>query len=437
MVGNAISLFQNLQSLKTTNNLIEQSWRVIDRLQYVNVLVMDAESSTRGYFMSADPVYLGPWKTAKAELGKEFDGLEQMLSQSQSQMKNLAQLRALARTKLEIIEEAIKIYQESGLDEIMKRAKAGKGREVMDDLRLLVVVMTHEQNELQTARKTRFYEEYKDAVLVGMATNAIAILILILFYRLIYRNISKRLNTEKALLCANDTLESTVLARTEQLSVLSRHLINVAEEEKAKLARELHDELGASLTAINMDIAAVAQQLKRNDPPLSKQLDRARQTLLETVDLKRRIVENLRPSVLDNLGLSTSLRQHCEQFQEITGIQCEVNIPEDFDRIDSIRSITLFRITQESLTNIVKYAHASRVEIFLDKDQAGLRLRIYDNGIGIPKDALTKPKSHGLTGMRERTLLLGGTFTIGRGDNHQGTRIEVFIPNKSDSDENV
>uniref|UniRef100_UPI00374DA54A sensor histidine kinase n=1 Tax=Undibacterium sp. TaxID=1914977 RepID=UPI00374DA54A len=207
-----------------------------------------------------------------------------------------------------------------------------------------------------------------------------------------------------------------------------RHLLSVSEEEKAKLARELHDEMGASLTAISMDLSMVTEKLKKSDPPLANQLLRAKQALLETVDLKRRIIEDLRPSMLDNLGLTASIQSHCEETTRIAGLMYEADISEDFDNIDPAWSIALFRITQESLTNVIKYAKASHVKITLKRQSAGLWLQILDDGVGIPKDALKKPKSHGLLGMRERALLLGGSFTVKPGVANRGTAIEAFLP---------
>jgi signal transduction histidine kinase len=226
-----------------------------------------------------------------------------------------------------------------------------------------------------------------------------------------------------------------VQQRTEQLSVLSRHLISISEEEKMRLSRELHDEMGANLTSISMDIAAVAHQLQKTSPELAAQLRRARGTLVDTVELKRRIIEDLRPSLLDNLGLCAALDSYCEDFTRMTNIPCETEIGPDIDAVakagDSSLSIALFRIVQESLTNIRKYAKASHVNVSLrlQRDEM-LVLRIIDDGIGIAAPTLAKPMSHGLLGMRERALLLGGVLNIRRGRGDRGTCIEVYIPLK-------
>jgi len=257
---------------------------------------------------------------------------------------------------------------------------------------------------------------------------AVCLVTLILFYRLIRLGFTKQRRVEAQLKLANDNLESMVQIRTRQLSVLSRHLLNVSEEEKAKLARELHDELGSSLTAIGMDISSVCDALSKTEPALAAQLRRAKQTLLETITLKRRIIENLRPSLLDNLGLAAAIRNKCEEIARLSGLQCEVDIAEEFDNIDPAQAIALFRITQESLNNTVKYANATHVKISLKRHATGLWLQVLDDGIGISSDALRKEKSHGLLGMRERALLLGGTFSAYTGKNQRGCVIEAFLP---------
>ncbi len=264
--------------------------------------------------------------------------------------------------------------------------------------------------------------------MLGIGINAMAILVLGLFYRLIRRGFYVRVATQRALQNANENLESMVALRTEQLSVLSRHLISVSEEEKARLARELHDELGANLTAINMDMNAVADQLRSNAPALAAMLDRARTRLVDTVELKRRIVENLRPSMLDNLGLASALHNYCDEYARVTGLDCEVLIDGEVDAAGPMQSIAVFRIVQESLNNIAKYAQARHVIVHLCREGAHLSLEVVDDGVGIAADAVSKPKSHGLLGMRERALLLGGSLQVKRGVGGNGTCVEARIP---------
>ncbi len=180
-----------------------------------------------------------------------------------------------------------------------------------------------------------------------------------------------------------------------------------------------------------MDISIVTEKLKDKEPELAKQLQRTKLALLDTVDMKRRIVEDLRPSMLDNLGLSASIQHYYEEVTAMAGLSYVADIAEDFDTIDPAWSIALFRIAQESLNNVIKYAQATEVRISLRRTEQGLWLQILDNGIGIPTDAISKPKTHGILGMRERALLLGGSFSVKPGPDNRGTITETFIPFKT------
>lgn len=428
LIVNGVSLFHNLESLKSANFVQSQAARVSDKVQYVNVLVMDAESSLRGYFLSGSDVYLGPLRTASKEIDDQFMELDKLLADSPSQRKNLAQLRALATRSLDNMNQTLEVYRKGGLNDIVAIAATSDSKFLQDEIRFQVVIMAQEQNELLAARRAAFYKEYQNAVMLGIGINAMAILVLVLFYRLIRRGFYARVASAKALQNANENLESMVVLRTEQLSVLSRHLISVSEEEKARLARELHDELGANLTAINIDLNAVADKLRRDQPELAAMLDRARGTLVDTVELKRRIVENLRPSMLDNLGLAMALQSYCDEYARVTGLDCEALIDGDVDAAGPMQAIAVFRIVQESLNNIAKYAEARNVIVHLAREGDVLSLEITDDGVGIDPEAVSKPRSHGLLGMRERALLLGGSLQVKRGINNRGTCVEASIP---------
>ncbi len=428
LIVNGVSLFHNLGSLKQANAVQARTALVTEKVQYLNVLVMDAESSLRGYFLSGSEVYLGPMRTVTSEIDDQFAQLGALLADSPTQARNLTQLKKLVYRKLDNMNQTLEVYRKGGLSDIVAIAGAGDSKFLLDEIRFQVVIMVQEQNELLTGRRAVFYQEYRNAVLLGIGINAVAIMVLILFYRLIRRGFYVRVAAQRALQNANENLESMVALRTEQLSVLSRHLISVSEEEKARLARELHDELGANLTAINIDINAVADRVRLAQPELAAMLDRARSTLVDTVELKRRIVEDLRPSLLDNLGLSTALQSYCAEYQRVTGVECEALVEGEVDEAGPMQAIALFRIVQESLNNIAKYAKARQIIVHLARVDETLQLEVTDDGIGIDPDAASKPKSHGLLGMRERALLLGGTLTIKRGMNNKGTCIEASIP---------
>ena len=218
--------------------------------------------------------------------------------------------------------------------------------------------------------------------------------------------------------------------RTAELTELSQHLIRVSEEEKARIARELHDTLGSNLTAINMDLNWIKKRLPPGHADLHERLLRSLQMLADTVELKHEVIEGLRPSHLDNLGLAYAMRSHCREFTRRSGVPCDVTVDEDFDELDPAWSIALYRIAQESLTNVTRHARAKSVQLYLQREPEGIRLRIVDDGAGMPEGAVSRPTSHGLVGMRERMRQVGGTIRFTVNDRQQGTIVDAFIPSR-------
>jgi signal transduction histidine kinase len=428
LVLNGVSLLRNLDGLNAAKDRQAQSDQVGAKLQYLNLLVTDAESGLRGYYLSGSETYLGPLRTAERELDGQFGVLKGLLADNPSQLKNLAQLQTLVRRRLTLMEQGREVYRRGGLKDIVAISRDQEDRSRMDEIRLQVVIMSGEQNDTLAARGAAFYQQMRLTALRGLGIDLAAVCVLILFYNLIRRGFRLRLQAERALQQSNDQLETLVAARTEQLSVLSRHLIRVSEEEKARLARELHDEMGANLTAIGMHLSTVGEQLKQSHPQLAATLGRARATLVDTVQLKRRIIEDLRPSLLDNMGLAAALHSYCEDFARVTGIDCDALVDGEVDSAGPMQAIALFRIAQEALNNVAKYAKARHALVHLAREGESLVLEVSDDGVGIPPDAMRRPKSHGLLGMRERALLLGGSLRVERGVNGIGTSVHASVP---------
>jgi signal transduction histidine kinase len=231
-----------------------------------------------------------------------------------------------------------------------------------------------------------------------------------------FKDISDRKNSEKQL------IESS-----ERLRELTSHLQVVREDERAHIAREIHDELGQALTALKMDLHWLGNKLSGNEAPLINKI-RAMSNLVDTtVQSVKKISSELRPYLLDDFGISAAIEWQTEEFAGRTGIPCEmVSEPEDIV-LDKDCSIAVFRICQEALTNITRHAGAAKVKVILKMDTDRVALKIQDDGVGIQEDHRTPPKSYGLIGMRERTNALGGDFSIS-GDGNGGTTVEVSIP---------
>lgn len=212
-----------------------------------------------------------------------------------------------------------------------------------------------------------------------------------------------------------------------QLRRLSGHLQQAREEERVRIAREIHDELGQALVGLKMDVAWLRRSLSRPLPAVLSKLEQMSGRIDETVRSVRRISAELRPSILDDLGLNAALEWQLEEFRARTGIACVLTSRLGPKTLDPDRATALFRIFQEALTNVARHAQASRVTVTIEETKDSLTLSIEDNGRGIRAEELAQPQSFGLLGVRERVHLLEGDIDI-RGIPGEGTHVAVRIP---------
>jgi signal transduction histidine kinase len=217
------------------------------------------------------------------------------------------------------------------------------------------------------------------------------------------------------------------LKRSQELfRSLSAHLQEVREDERTRIARRIHDDLGQALTALKIDLSWLNKKLASDQDPVREKLQSMVTLINETVETVHNVSENLRPGILDDFGLSAAIEWQAEEFQKRTGIECRISLASDESNLSKEKSTNLFRIVQESLTNVIRHADATKVEINLLEKDGKLLLEIVDNGKGISKDAITNPKSFGLIGIKERVHSLGGEVDI-VGTPHEGTRLMVTM----------
>ncbi len=214
-----------------------------------------------------------------------------------------------------------------------------------------------------------------------------------------------------------------------QLRQLAGHLQDAREIERAEVARELHDELGQTLTALKLEINRAVTALRGQSLGVPA-VDRI-QAVVGLVDLGiaivKRISTRLRPATLDHLGLAEAVRWEAQAFKARTGVRCHVRANRQQTRLTGEQQTALFRIVQEALTNVLRHANASSVQVTIKEDEHGVDLRIKDNGRGIPAERAADPGAIGLLGMRERAALIGGSFRIA-GQRGKGTVVSVHVP---------
>jgi signal transduction histidine kinase len=221
--------------------------------------------------------------------------------------------------------------------------------------------------------------------------------------------------------------ETELMASREELRSLSSHLQSVREEERQGVAREIHDELGQALSSLKLDLALMKEELHQTPQEAERRVTSMSEVCDTTIKAVRRIITQLRPRLLDDLGLTAAIEWQADEFQHRTGIVCALDIVPEEITLDEARSTAIFRIFQETLTNVARHSGATKVAVRFRLDDSGVRLHVSDNGKGIPENQIHDSRSFGLLGIRERAHYWGGSVTI-TGSPMKGTSVEAFFP---------
>jgi PAS domain S-box-containing protein len=231
-----------------------------------------------------------------------------------------------------------------------------------------------------------------------------------------YEDITERIQAEKELEHSRQELRN-----------LSTHQQTVREEERTRIAREIHDELGQTLTALKMDLAWLKNRLPAEMKPLNAKMQQMSKLADATIETVHRIATELRPGLLDDLGLAAAIEWQAADFQNRSGIACTAALAADDLELDRDLATALFRIFQETLTNIARHAGATRAEVRLERGEDRVVLTVADNGRGITRKQSEDGRAFGIIGMRERAHLWGGELSI-TGSRDGGTKVAVIIP---------
>jgi signal transduction histidine kinase len=415
--------------LESANQQMSTALHVETTLNAALALIVDAETGQRGYLLTGNAEYLTPYNNALPKVDGVFRELRELLVQhgSAPQRESLGRLNRLTGKRLSELESAIALYKKDGMEAAAALLDTGIGRRTMDEIRTEVANMAA-LNRRQVAEATsRWASDIAFARLGMQSMTAFTVALLLVVWLLARRDAQQREAHRDSIVEDKQRLEELVEERTIELSELSNYLQVIREDEKTKLARDLHDELGGILVGAKMDVQWVGDRMSESNPESAAKLRRALQALDDAVQIKRRIIEDLRPTLLDNLGLSAALEWQVHDICDRSGLDCTIATPKDDAAITPQVSIALYRILQEALTNIVKYAHARHVSVDLGLTTDTVTLLIEDDGVGIADDAQGNLLSHGIAGMRQRVRALHGEFAITRRA-EGGTVVEVNIP---------
>jgi signal transduction histidine kinase len=430
LIGFLIGLFFLAAAGQTRLNMTnERAHRAQLREQALNEfagLITDAESAQRGYLLTAEGAYLTPYADAVTRVGQALDRLHDAYGGDDSSSE-FHELRVLTGKELGELEDGVAILKKRGISPAASVVGTDVGKRTMDSIGAIVAKMRSEGASEAAAANAEWQKDFRLSRWVSVAGAMLNIGLVLLAIRLVYSEMRRRARQAAALRDQKLQLELKVEARTSELTALSTHLQGVSEQEKSALSRELHDELGGLLVAARMDLSWLQQRLPTTDPSIEQRFKRIHESLSAGVDLKRRVVEELRPTLLDNMGLFTALRWQFKETCRRTGLRCTETIPEVELKFSPDAAIGIFRVAQEALTNILKHSEAKSADLFIAIEREIFTLRITDDGKGIPASSLVTSTSHGLVSMRHRIAGLGGTWDLGS-PSSGGTVVTARIP---------
>jgi signal transduction histidine kinase len=398
--------------------------RVVDLYQ----LVMNASSGHRGYLLSGDAHHLealhradGRIETLSRELAGAYEGNDESIGAA------IRELGVVATQRMTQMEETIAAYQQHGPAAALKLANSPAGAQTMARFRELAGITRDYERALMARSLDRWERDLALAGRLNLATLLLGMLLTATAAAALARNQRQRVEAADDLRRQHDELKTQFDAQAAELNQLARHLQHVQEEERARLSRGLHDELGGILLSARMDVTWMQQHAVGEDVRVGKRLERLKQVLDQGIELKRRVVEELRPTLLDTMGLLAALRWQSEETCRRANLRCTEQFPEEEPRFSRAGAIALFRVVQEALANVAKHARASEVDIALELTDRDVVVTVHDNGVGAAPTELNRPRSHGIAGIRHRIHVLGGRFDISSVPG-RGTTLRVRVP---------
>jgi signal transduction histidine kinase len=403
---------------------IEVATRARNRVNLLLQHMLDAETGSRGYLLTGDPRYLEPYNRAVAEISQNLDDMRTSYAPDAPESQMLAALTRNVERKLAEMDLSVRMRKQGNEDAWKTLLLTDVGKEHMDAIREQAGKL------IEAATQSMLVAQGQVQQSLGLSRAGIALVALaaLVAFALYLRQTTRlKLAGEQqqaALQQERDLLESQVRERTATLAELATHLQQVREEERGHLARELHDELGALLTAAKLDVARLKSRMGAQPSEVTERLQHLTDSLNSGIALKRRIIEDLRPSSLANLGLTASLEILAREFSERSGIEVACSL--EPVELDESAQLTVYRTVQESLTNIGKYAEAGQVVIGVHEYSNHVEVEIRDDGRGFDPRSV-KPSTHGLAGMRHRVEAAGGRLNVSSRPGG-GTQVLATLP---------
>lgn len=393
-------------------------------IQTLRHLLAEAESAQRGYVLTGRREYLQPYTDSLGTIGQSLSWLRGYYAKDAAGAVLMQRVESLTAEKLSEMATTVRLYDQGSAEGWRELILTNIGKEKMDTIRALSIQLL----ALETAKVGKDQESVNQTLLLnrlGVTTmTALSLLALFMYLRQTAALDRQRAEQQTVVRTERDRLEIEVAARTAQLKELALHLQTVREDERSHLARELHDELGALLTAAKLDAARLKTRLVPMTPEVTERMTHLNEALNSGIALKRRIIEDLRPSSLSNLGLVAALEILVREFS--ARMELEVKCELQAVNLGASAELTVYRLVQEALTNIAKYAKASQAGVKLIAREGKVEVSVRDDGIGFDTSQ-RRLATHGLLGMQFRVESESGAMTIESAPG-SGTTIVALLP---------
>ncbi|UUX96042.1 CHASE3 domain-containing protein [Aquabacterium sp. J223] len=409
--------------IESAGSAERQTTEARQQLEAMRQAMSQAESAQRGYLITADERYLQPFQGAIDRLRRSRADLLRLAALLPSLREPLQQMAPLIDEKLDELALTVHYSQQGNRIDAIQIVVSNRGVTLMEEIEKQGQRLRDELDRLAQARAADLHRIYLLQRLgVGLIVLLNLVFLAILGVRTV-RHFTERDRHRAELARQAQALEHTVAERTEELSSLSSYLQASHEREKGRLARDLHDELGGILTAAKIDASWLEGFAAAGGPDVQQRMKRLQSSLDEAVELKRRVIEHLRPSLLDHLGLGPAVEWFVEETCGKAGLAHEVVLEDADAPVPPELAIAVYRIVQESMANAVQYANAKRVRVALAIGFHDLTLAVEDDGVGIA-DFRPDHLPQGIAGMRQRARSLGGSLSVETAPG-QGTAIRV------------
>lgn len=417
------SYWQASSTLKEMASMTE----VRTNVRQLQMSLLEAETGQRAYLLTADKDYLEPYAQALVTSEQSFRVLMQAYGHDPEFSALLTRLNQQLVAKKAELALTISLFDAGRRDEATRLILSHSGKQYMDAFRIDIEALRRLEAERSSVQRALLHQTLMISRIGLAALSAISLLALFLYLRQTLTLKQQQLDLKRTLQEDRDQLFAEASMRTLMLTELTQHLLTAREDERGRLARNLHDELGALLTSAKLDAARIKSRLASmvpGAPEAQERLAHLVATLNASIALGRSIIEDLRPSTLKNLGLVPTLEILVREFAEAKDLQAHCQL--EPVKLSSGTEIVVYRVVQEAITNISKYAQARNIWVDMKQEEGLVTVSVRDDGVGF--DSAAAPRSaYGLLGMRVRAEAEDGQLTIASRPG-QGTLIQLILP---------